>query len=145
MSPPSHAAAAKGKGKGKGKGKCKGAGSGKAQAKEMPNPGSGRACELCREDLPEAGAADASFQKVPLTVSCYSCAEGFRSHEGMLLACQSRAMQEFKISHDDLAVLKYTTKTNPHSWRNPLKLFVRAECEVGVHARRWLCLFLRGL
>lgn len=136
MAPPSHAAVAKGKGKGKGKGKARA----KAQAKETQKPKSGPSCELCHEMLPEADAVDASFQKVPLTVSCFSCAEGFRSHEGMLLACQSRAMQEFKLSHDDLVVLRFTTKTNPHSWRNPLKLFVRAECEVGVRARRCWCL-----
>lgn len=130
MASSSTAAATKGKGRGKGKG----------QEKQK----SGATCELCRASLPDpsaGGGAEAFFRKVLLTFACASCAEDFISHEGMLLACQTRAMKEFKLSLDDLAVLKYNTKQNPHSLRNPLKLFVRAECEVGVrvhvHVRCW--------
>lgn len=81
---------AKGGEKAKGKPKLKG----KRQRKRHPNSKqkAGPSCELCHESLPEADAAGAIFIKVPLTVSCFSCAGDFHSREGMLLACQTRAM-----------------------------------------------------
>lgn len=136
MESSSYAAATKGKRKRTGKGKGKGKAEAKAHVTDTKQKKrSGPSCELCHESLFDEDGPYAIFNNVPLTVSCLSCAEGFRSYEGMLLACQTRAMKEFKLSVDDLAVLQYTTKPNPHSSRSPLKLFVRAECEVGVEAQ----------
>ena len=141
MAPPSRAAAAKGKAKGKRKGR--GNAQPKAQAKETPKPKPGPSCELCHGiisepgTVSEPGTAETSLHKVPLTICCHSCAcmRRFIDDDGRLLACQTRAMQEFKLSRDDLSILEYTTKRSPFVWEKPYKLFIRAECEVGVHAR----------
>ena len=84
-------------------------------------------CELCRGSLDYPGV---DCQGVRLTFSCSACAIAARSAEGMLLASQTRAREEFRICQADLGLIGHVTKPNPYNSRSPIKLYVRSELQV---------------
>ncbi len=110
----------------------------RAKAKAKAEARAAASCELCHGSLGFVGEA---CHGVALTVSCSACAYACRSGEGMLLASQTRAKEEFKVGQPDLGLIRHVTKPNPYNSRNPIKLYVRSELQVSRRLLLAVCCF----